>query len=120
MWTSSVVLVSSHLLAEVAQSVDDVVVIADGELRAQGDLDAVLGGNAPATEVRSQDHERLATALEQRGHRVEREGDSLLVVGASPEQVGAVAGEEQVTVLGLAPRARSLEAAFFALTGGEG
>src|SRR3954449_281499 len=37
------VLVSSHLLAEVAQSVDDVVVVADGELRAAGPLDGVLG-----------------------------------------------------------------------------
>jgi len=33
-------------------------------------------------------------------------------------QVGEVAGAEQVVVLGLAPRARSLEAAFFALTAG--
>jgi ABC-2 type transport system ATP-binding protein len=114
------VLVSSHLLAEVAQSVDDVVIIANGELRGRGTLEQVLGGDdGPATEVRSQDQERLAGALEQRGHRVEREGDRLLVLGASPEQVGAIAGEEQVTVLGLAPRARSLETAFFALTGGE-
>ena len=33
------VLVSSHLLAEVAQSVDDVVIIAHGELRGQGTLE---------------------------------------------------------------------------------
>ena len=38
------VLVSSHLLSEVAQSVDDVVVISKGELRASGPLDQVLGG----------------------------------------------------------------------------
>ena len=38
------VLVSSHLLAEVAQSVDDVVVIAKGELRGHGTLEQVLGG----------------------------------------------------------------------------
>jgi ABC-2 type transport system ATP-binding protein len=111
------VLVSSHLLAEVAQSVDDVVVIADGELRAQGPLEKVLGGDEPATEVRAQDPIRLTSALERRGHRVERDGDLLLVVGATPEQVGAVAGQERVAVLGLAPRVRSLEAAFFALTG---
>jgi ABC-2 type transport system ATP-binding protein len=114
------VLVSSHLLAEVAQSVDDVVIIAKGELRARGTLEEVLGGDdGPATEVRTPDTDRLAAALEQRGHRAEREGDKLLVLGATPEQVGAIAAEEQVTVLGLAPRARSLEAAFFALTGGE-
>ena len=57
-------LVSSHLLAEVAQSVDDVVVIADGELRGQGTLDEVLGGDdGPATEVRAQDPDRLTRAL---------------------------------------------------------
>jgi ABC-2 type transport system ATP-binding protein len=112
------VLVSSHVLAEVAQSVDDVVVVAGGELRAHGTLDAVLGGDdGPATEVRAQDPVRLTGALERRGHRVERNGDVLHVLGASPEQVGAIAGHERVAVLGLAPVARSLEDAFMALTG---
>jgi ABC-2 type transport system ATP-binding protein len=112
------VLVSSHVLAEVAQSVDDVVVIADGELRAQGTLEQVLGGDDdPATEVRAQDPVRLTSALQRRGHSVQRDGDVLLVLGATPEQVGEVAGEERVAVLGLAPRVRSLEAAFLALTG---
>jgi ABC-2 type transport system ATP-binding protein len=113
------VLVSSHLLAEVAQSVDDVVVIADGELRGQGTLEEVLGGSAegPVTEVSARDSERLASALEQRGYGVERSGDALLVHRATPEQVGLIAAEEQVPLLGLAPRSRSLEAAFFELTG---
>jgi len=112
------VLVSSHVLAEVAQSVDDVVVIADGELRAQGTLDAVLGGaDGPATEVRAQDPARLTGALERRGHRVQRRGDVLHVAGATPEQVGEIAIHERVAVLGLAPRVRSLEEAFLTLTG---
>ena len=111
------VLVSSHLLAEVAQSVDDVVVIANGELRGQGTLEQVLGGgDGPSTVVRAKDPERLARALERRGHRVEREGDELIVLGATPEQVGEVAAEEQIALIGLAPRSRSLEEAFFELT----
>jgi ABC-2 type transport system ATP-binding protein len=111
------VLVSSHLLAEVAQSVDDVVVIAKGELRGQGTLKQVLGGDdGPSTEVRAQDNDRLARALEDRGHAVQREADALLVLGATPEQVGAVAGEARVDLVALGPRGRSLEAAFFALT----
>jgi ABC-2 type transport system ATP-binding protein len=114
------VLVSSHVLAEVAQSVDDVVVVAHGEVRAAGALGAVLGGDAgPATEVRAHEPVRLASALERRGHLVEREGDVLVVHGATPEQVGQVASDERVAVMGLAPRARSLEAAFFALTGAQ-
>ena len=115
------VLISSHLLAEVAQSVDDVVVIAGGELRGQGTLEQVLGGgDDPATEVRAQDPERLAVALEAQGYAVEREGDTLVVLGATPEQVGEIAAAEGVVVVGLAARARSLEAAFFALTGDRG
>jgi hypothetical protein len=81
----------------------------------------VLGGDeGDVTEVRAQDPERLATALEQHGHRVERDGDRLLVLGTGPAEVGAIALEAQVALIGLAPRTRSLETAFFALTGGEG
>ncbi|MEA2424872.1 MAG: type transport system ATP-binding protein [Thermoleophilaceae bacterium] len=113
------VLVSSHLLAEVAQSVDDVVVISNGELRGQGTLDEVLGGTGggPVTEVSARDSERLAGALSGRGHGVDRSGDVLIVRGATPEEVGLVAAEEGIPLIGLAPRARSLEAAFFDLTG---
>jgi ABC-2 type transport system ATP-binding protein len=111
------VLVSSHLLAEVAQSVDDVVIIAKGKLRGRGTLEDVLGGDeGPATEVRAREPDRLAQALERRGLTVEREGDVLLVPGASPERVGEIAAEERVVLLGLTARIRSLEAAFFALT----
>jgi ABC-2 type transport system ATP-binding protein len=106
------------VLAEVALSVDDVVVIAGGRLRAQGTLEQVLGGeDGPATEVRAQDPERLISVLQARGHDVQRTGDVLSVTGASPEQVGEIAGQEGVAVLGLAAKERSLEEAFFSLTG---
>jgi ABC-2 type transport system ATP-binding protein len=112
------VLVSSHVLAEVAQSVDDVVVIADGRLRAQGTLAQVLGGDDIAgTEVRAQDPGRLGSALQRHGHSIQRDGDVLVVLDATPERVGEIARDEHLAVLGLAPRVRSLEAAFFALTG---
>ena len=111
------VLVSSHLLAEVAQSVDDVIVIANGELRAQGTLEAVLGGDdGPATEVTAEDPAAMAAALTAAGATYTTEGDKLVVIGLTPKQVGPIAAKAQVTVLGLAPRARSLEAAFMALT----
>src|SRR3954463_11246448 len=103
------VLVSSHVLAEVAQPVDDVVVIADGALRACGTLQRVLGGDdEPAAEVRAQEPVRMSRALERRGHRVQRDGDVLLVPGATPEQVGEIASQERLPVLGLTARARSL------------
>ena len=111
------VLISSHLLAEVAQSVDDVVVVARGELRGQGTLESVLGGDeGQSTAVRARDNARLARALGAAGHTVVRDGAGLLVPGASPEEVGVIAGDAGVYLVGLAPQARSLEQAFFALT----
>jgi ABC-2 type transport system ATP-binding protein len=112
------VLVSSHLLAEVAQTVDDLVVIARGSLRASGPLDVVLEGARDAvTRVRSADTERLATALRDRSLAVERDGaGTLLVPGAAPELVGAVAAEHGVALAELVAVSRSLEDAFFDLT----
>ena len=115
------VLVSSHLLAEVAQSVDDVVVIARGRMRGQGTLEQVLGGDeGPSTEVRSQDDDRLARALQAAGHSVVPLPDGgLLVPGMAPDEVGVIAHDSGVYLVGLGQRARSLEQAFFALTDGE-
>ncbi|HZO36140.1 MAG TPA: ATP-binding cassette domain-containing protein [Solirubrobacteraceae bacterium] len=113
------VLVSSHLLAEVAQSVDDIVVIAHGKLRGKGTLEEVLGGSdGPVTEVRARDADALERALLAAGNRIDRDGERLIVPGATPEAVGLVAAEAGIALTGLAPRARSLEDVFFELTGG--
>jgi ABC-2 type transport system ATP-binding protein len=116
------VLVSSHVLAEVAQSADEVVVIARGRLRAQGPIAQVLGGaDGAATFVRSPDADRLARTLAARGLRLEpAEPGALLVHGTGPEAVGRAAGEEGITLFELYARSRSLEDAFFELTGEDG
>ncbi len=115
------VLVSSHLLSEVAQSVDDVVVISHGSLRANGPLEQVLGaGDEGATRVRSADDERLATALRERGMAVEADpSGALLVRGVTGAEVGLVAAELGVALSELVAVSRSLEAAFLELTGGD-
>jgi ABC-2 type transport system ATP-binding protein len=112
------VLVSSHLLAEVAQAVDDVVVIAKGELRARGSLDEVLGGGeAPVTDVRTPYPDHMLASLERRGHSAQRTGDQdLIVPGATPEQVGIAAAEDGLTLYRLVQRTRSLEDTFLQLT----
>ncbi|MBA3261769.1 MAG: ATP-binding cassette domain-containing protein, partial [Thermoleophilaceae bacterium] len=114
------VLVSSHLLSEVAQSVDDVVVIAHGVLRGSGPLESVLGGaDAPVTRVRAADADRLAALLRERNHFVEADpSGALFVRGASPEVVGEVAAEHRVALAELVAVSRSLEDAFFELTEG--
>jgi ABC-2 type transport system ATP-binding protein len=112
------VLVSSHLLAEVAQSVDELVVISHGELRASGPLQQVLGAAEGAvTRVRAADNERLAAALRERGISVDEEASGALVaLGTPPEVVGQVAAEHGLALVELGAVARSLEDVFFELT----
>ena len=114
------VLVSSHLLSEVAQSVDDVVVIAHGVLRANGPLEQVLGSpEGPVTRVRAVDPERLAALLAERDAVVERDETGALHVRGTPDVVGDVAAEHGIALRELVAVSRSLEEAFFSLTGEE-
>jgi ABC-2 type transport system ATP-binding protein len=114
------VLVSSHLLAEVSQSVDDVVVIAQGSLRASGPIDGVLGSpDGPVTRVSSAEDERLAGLLRERGlEPASRDGGGILV-RAEPAAVGRVAADGGVALVELVAQSRSLEEVFFELTGEE-
>jgi ABC-2 type transport system ATP-binding protein len=110
--------VSSHLLSEVAQSVDDIVVISGGALRASGPLEEVLGGgDRSATRVRSVETERLAAVLGDNGRIVEHQGaDALVVPGATPDEVGRLAAREGIALRELVATSRSLEDAFLDLT----
>ena len=112
------VLISSHLLSEVEQSVDDVVVIAKGVMRAGGPIERVLGGGGAAvTRVRSADAERLGGLLRNSGIAVDAPSDDLLLVhDTAPEAVGEVAAEHRVVLRELVAQTRSLEEAFFELT----
>ena len=115
------VLVSSHLLSEVSQSVDDIVVISHGKLRASGPLEHVLGrGEGGVTRVRAKDREALEAAMAAAGIEfTARDSGALLIPGATPEAVGAAANEHHVALSELVSVGRSLEDVFFELTGGE-
>ena len=118
------VLISSHLLSEVEQSVDDVVVIANGELRAQGPLDRVLGGgDGQIASVRTADPADMATLADAvvRGGFTIDPGDpggngTLHVRGATPEAVGTIAARQGIALGRLGLQTRTLEDAFLALT----
>jgi ABC-2 type transport system ATP-binding protein len=109
------VLVSSHVLAEVAQTVDDVVVIHRGRLVDQGPVARLTG--AGAVTVRTPEPDRLLAALRQAGLDVHAEGDgTLLVAGVETARVGDLAHAAGVPLHELSPRSTSLEEAFLALT----
>jgi ABC-2 type transport system ATP-binding protein len=115
------VLVSSHLLSEVSQSVDDVVVIAHGKLRTAGSLQQVLGqAEGGVTRVRARDREALGRALAEAGLEYEPDDSgALLVRGVAPDAIGETANEHRVALSELVAVVPSLEDVFFELTGGE-
>jgi ABC-2 type transport system ATP-binding protein len=116
------VLISSHVLAEVAQTVDEVVVISRGRLAAQGSLDEVTQGAAAPVWVRSADPERLRSALVAKDGVEVDAGDAgppwLAVRGASLEEVGTAAAEQGIAVFELYRPRQSLENVFLELTSG--
>jgi ABC-2 type transport system ATP-binding protein len=108
------VLVSSHVLAEVAQTVDDVVVIHRGKLVDQGPVGRLTAGGHVV--VRSPRADELRAALERAGLGVSADGAGLVVDAEDPARVGDVAFEAGVPLHELTTRATSLEEAFLALT----
>jgi ABC-2 type transport system ATP-binding protein len=105
------VLISSHVLSEVQQTVDDVVIIARGRLVHTGPLRGLAG--EPGTLVRSPELDVLEPALARAGHRVAHAPDGgLLVHGTSPQEVGDVAHAVGARLHLLAPAEDDLETAF--------
>jgi ABC-2 type transport system ATP-binding protein len=115
------VLVSSHLLAEMAQTVDRLVVIDRGRLVREGPVEAITSAVAQDVVVRSPDAPRLRQALREAGGTI-ADGDdpsSFSVASLPIERVGEIASAEGVVLHELRGRAASLEQAFLQLTGGE-
>ncbi len=113
------VLVSSHLLAEVAQTADHLIVIRNGRLVAEASLDEFTSSGEAQLRVRSSDQERLAAAIDESGGAIERDGQGLVVRGMSGERVGAIALAGGIAIHELAPIRSSLEERFLELTGEE-
>ena len=114
------VLVSSHVLAEMAQTVDDVVVIHHGKVIRQGTIGELTAGARGATIVRSPEAEKLASALRGGGAQVTAfEDGALNVEGMPAAAVGDAALAAGVAVHQLYEAQASLEDVFFELTGGE-
>jgi ABC-2 type transport system ATP-binding protein len=95
------ILVSSHVLAEVAQTVDEVVVIHKGRLRAHSTLEELTRSRdgSAAVRVRTPQAERLADALRVARASVEPSGPNLLSVRQMTiEQVGELAARESIVL----------------------
>lgn len=114
------VVLSSHLLSEVQQTVDDVIVIRRGELAFAGTLDELQrGAGQAAVRVAAPDQVTLAQALEQAGAQVHSQhGAALSVTGLEPETVGQIAFAAGVPLSHLSTETGELEQRFLDLING--
>ncbi len=113
------VFVSSHLLSEMAQMADNVVVIGKGKLIASTSISTLISGSShSAVFVRTSSLQKLERVLRQRTMTFTHSDGGLNVEGVSTDDIGKLAYESGVPILELANRAASLEEAFLELTAG--
>ncbi|MQA60146.1 MAG: ATP-binding cassette domain-containing protein, partial [Actinophytocola sp.] len=115
------VLVSSHLLAEVEQTIDQVVVISHGQTMYYGQLAELRQAQQRRVLVLSADQHALVTALreEQIGEVESIEDGWLAVPTVTARQVGDIALRAGIAIYGLTERQADLENLFFQLTSGQ-
>ncbi|TMR09508.1 ATP-binding cassette domain-containing protein [Nonomuraea turkmeniaca] len=114
------VLVSSHVLAEVEQIVDNVVIIAKGRLVRQGSLaELISNGQAPVVRVRTVRSEEFAATLERHGGQVEAADGVLRVRGLDVESIANIALDERVLLTEMTQERGDLQQIFLELTGEE-
>ncbi len=111
------VLISSHLLAEVAQTVDDVLVIARGRLVTHSSLADLTSGATPAVRVLTPQPTVLRDVLTAKGMTAEVRPDGLVVVVDAPaEDVGLAAAGHGIVIYSMTTERMDLEETFLALT----
>jgi ABC-2 type transport system ATP-binding protein len=116
------VLVSSHLLAEMSNTADRLVVIGRGRLIASTTVSEFVGrSGAAAVRVRSPQLETMSELLAGAGIAVDAEpdGSALSVRGAAIEVIGELAARNEITLHELSTRQASLEDAYLRLTDGD-
>jgi ABC-2 type transport system ATP-binding protein len=112
------ILVSSHLLSEVEQTVDDVVIIAGGRSIRQGKVADLRSEQMVAVRVRTPQVDQLVAALN--GAAVRKTGpDQLHVDNVEPAYVGKAAFAAGVELHELVAERSDLEAVFLELTSGK-
>ena len=112
------IFLSSHLMTEMAQTADHIIVLGRGRVIADAPvatIEAIATGTA--VHVRTPDAERFASALTSAGATVTHPEPELLeVTGLAAPQIGELAARDRVVLHELSPVGGSLEDAYLALT----
>jgi len=116
------VLVSSHLLAEMAQTIDDAVIVSFGQLKAKGTLEQITAGmTGIVMRARTPEADRLCAVLTGAGIAFSRiTSDEVTMDGVTPQQVGPLLAENRIVLYELVQEGGDLESVFLSLTAGLG
>jgi ABC-2 type transport system ATP-binding protein len=116
------VLVSSHLLAEMAQTIDDAVIVSFGQLKAMGTLDEITSGmTGIVMRARTPEADRLGAVLTQAGISFRRiTNEEVAMDAVTPEKVGPLLAQNQIVLYELIQEGVDLESVFLSLTAGLG
>ena len=110
---------SSHVLSEVEQTVDDVVIIAKGRLVHASSLQQLEAMARPAVKIVSPDTDGLTRLVREAGWEPSTRFDAAgvaVVYDRHPLEVGAAAFRHGLELYELSPAGTSLESLFFSLT----
>ena len=111
------VFVSSHLLSEMAQMADNVVVIGKGKLIADTSIDQLTAGNVHTRVfVRTNKLSQLKKVLTENKLSFENEQAGVAVAGVEPDLIGKLAFRYEIPVLELSRQKASLEEVFLDIT----
>lgn len=113
------VFVSSHLLSEMSQMADNVIVIGRGKLIASTSIKNLISSNTKSSVfVRSNNLTKLQTILKKKSFTATPTDGGLEVNGVKTDEIGKLAHDANLIILELATRNASLEDVFLELTEG--
>jgi len=113
------VLISSHLLSEMALVADNVVVIGKGKLITETSVERLMnGGSHSSVYVRSSDNAKLLKLLKSSGRKYQAKADGFSVSGIKTDELGKAAFAAKIPILELSEKGATLEEAFLELTAG--
>jgi ABC-2 type transport system ATP-binding protein len=115
------VLISSHLLAEVEQTIDQVVIISRGQTMYYGPLEQLRKSQQSRVIVQPSDPNKLVAALQEAGFsEIQPTPDNrIAVTNATVQQIGDVAAKAGIALYGMQEEKADLEQLFFRLTSGQ-
>lgn len=111
------VLLSSHLMSELENTADRVVVLSQGRVVAEDAISGLVAAESGSTYVEAEDVQRLVELLRVRGYVARPSASGALIEGASPRQISRIAMQEGLLLDRLEPGRSTLEEVFLGLAG---